>query len=154
MCPRRPSFCREPVQPASEFTRALEHEPPGKALDIACGGGRHSAWLTARGWTVKAVDLVPTIIPGVEFTPVDLEVEPLRPAVESLDLIVCWLYWQPNLLEGIADGVRQGGVVALAGKTSGRFATSLKNYRAAFPGWPELSVGEADDRAHFIARKP
>ncbi|MBE7190578.1 MAG: class I SAM-dependent methyltransferase, partial [Jatrophihabitans endophyticus] len=29
---------------------------PGRALDLACGEGRNALWLSARGWTVLAVD--------------------------------------------------------------------------------------------------
>ena len=29
---------------------------PGRALDIACGVGRHALWLAERGWQVTAVD--------------------------------------------------------------------------------------------------
>jgi hypothetical protein len=58
------------------------------------------------------------------------------------DLIVCWLYWQENLLPAIRAGARSGGHVALAGKTTGRFATSLQKYRQAFPKWKEISAGQ------------
>ena len=30
--------------------------PPGRALDVAAGEGRHALWLVRRGWTVDAVD--------------------------------------------------------------------------------------------------
>ena len=68
---------------------------------------------------------------------------------------MCWLYWQPDLLPAvIALGARAGGVVALAGKTTGRFATSLAQYRAAFPAWTEIAFsGEPVTRAFFIARR-
>ncbi|MDV2478502.1 class I SAM-dependent methyltransferase [Rhodococcus zopfii] len=36
-----------------EFTAAL---PQGRALDLACGEGRHSLWLATRGWEVDGVD--------------------------------------------------------------------------------------------------
>ena len=29
---------------------------PGRALDLACGEGRNSIWLAARGWQVTGVD--------------------------------------------------------------------------------------------------
>ena len=29
---------------------------PGRALDVACGLGRHALWLAGRGWKVTAVD--------------------------------------------------------------------------------------------------
>ncbi|MFZ2527065.1 MAG: class I SAM-dependent methyltransferase [Rhodococcus sp. (in: high G+C Gram-positive bacteria)] len=36
-----------------ESTAAL---PRGRALDLACGEGRHSLWLATRGWEVDGVD--------------------------------------------------------------------------------------------------
>jgi SAM-dependent methyltransferase len=35
---------------------ALAELPPGRALDLAAGQGRHALWLARRGWTVTAVD--------------------------------------------------------------------------------------------------
>ncbi len=124
-----------------------------KALDLAAGKGRVSIWLAERGWDVTAVDLEIGQIPGVRTIRADLEKHEYRVAPNAWDLIVCWLYWQPDLLPEIAAGVREGGVVALAGKTSGRFATSLGNYRNAFPGWREMSSGEDEWRVFFFARK-
>ena len=36
--------------------------PPGRALDLACGEGRHALWLARRGWEVEAVDVSPVAI--------------------------------------------------------------------------------------------
>jgi SAM-dependent methyltransferase len=36
--------------------RELADLPPGRALDLGCGEGRHAAWLARRGWDVVAVD--------------------------------------------------------------------------------------------------
>ena len=140
--------------PAPELTSALESVPPGQALDLACGAGRHSRWLAERGWQVTAIDQDPEAIPGVLCLQADLEDRDFGIFPDRWDLIVCWLYWQENLLPDIAAGVRGGGVVALAGKTSGRFATSLANYRSAFPGWIEMASGEDERLAFLIARKP
>ena len=139
--------------PSPEFVAALAEEPPGRALDLACGDGRHARWLAERGWKVTATDLIPTVIEGVEFTVTDLERKGHMIEPGKWDLIVCWLYWQPELLPPIAAGIRPGGIVALAGKTTGRFATSLTNYRKAFPNWTELHVAENETQTRFIARR-
>jgi|ERR1019366_3975101 SAM-dependent methyltransferase len=135
------------------LTSALEGLQPGNVLDLAAGAGRHAKWLAERGWNVTAVDLLNEPISGVRYIQADLEKHEYRVAPDAWDLIVCWLYWQPDLLAEIAAGVQAGGVVALAGKTEGRFATSLANYRQAFPGWTELVSGENETRAFLIARK-
>jgi SAM-dependent methyltransferase len=131
----------------------LEQIRPGVALDLACGSGRHARWLAERAWRVKAVDLLETGPPEVDYVRADLERHEFTIAPDAWDLIVCWLYWQPDLLAPIAEGVREGGRVALAGKTTGRFATSLAAYRAAFPGWKEIEAGQSESMAWLIARK-
>jgi SAM-dependent methyltransferase len=141
------------TSPAVELTAALDGGSGGDALDLACGAGRHSIWLRDRGWRVTAVDQVAPAIDGVTRVQADLERGEFRIAPNAWDLIVCWLYWQENLLRPIAAGVRPGGMVALAGKTTGRFATSLANYRRAFTGWEEIGSGESDGRAFWIGRK-
>lgn len=40
--------------------------PPGRAVDLACGDGRHAAWLAARGWRVEAVDFSTVAIAEAE----------------------------------------------------------------------------------------
>jgi SAM-dependent methyltransferase len=135
------------------LSSALSGVHPGKALDLAAGSGRHSLWLAERGWDVTAVDIQIEDIPGVHCIRADLENLKYRIAPDSWDLIVCWLYWQPDLLPWIARGVRKGGIVAIAGKTSGRFATSLMQFREAFNGWKEIASGQNESRAFFIAAK-
>lgn len=134
------------------LTATLTTAQPGKALDLAAGSGRHSLWLAERGWNVTAVDLETAPPPGIHFIKADLENHEYRIAPAAWDLILCWLYWQPDLLPEIAAGIRNGGIVAIAGKTSGRFATSLANFRSAFSGWRELASGEDEVRAFLIAR--
>ena len=141
------------AEPAAELTEVLRNLPPGQALDLACGAGRHSLWLAQRAWEVTAVDQTEATIPGVRFVKADLERHEFAIEPGAWDLIVCWLYWQADLLPAIAQGVREGGIVAMAGKTSGRFATSLENLRAGFPGWTELASGAAGERVWFIARQ-
>lgn len=124
-----------------------------RALDLACGSGRHAVWLASQGWDVTAVDIAVQPVPGITCVQADLEAHQFQIEPDSWDLIICWLYWQPDLMPEIAKGVRKGGMVGLAGKSSGRFATSLANYREAFPGWKELTAGEDGFKVFFIARR-
>ena len=139
--------------PAIELTAGLDGAPPGRALDLACGGGRHAVWLRDRGWAVTAVDLVAPDIDGITCIVADLERDGFSIGTNSWDAIVCWLYWQENLLPAIAQGIRPGGIVAIAGKTNGRFATSLRQFRRVLGEWTEISSGENDSRVYLIARR-
>jgi len=143
----------EPMSADPRLTSALEGLRPGAALDLACGSGRHAWWLAERGWKVTAVDFREEGPPGIDYIRADLERHEFTIAPNTWDLIVCWLYWQPDLLAPIAEGVREGGIAALAGKTTGRFATSAAGYRAAFPRWKEIDGGESGGMAWLIARK-
>ena len=51
-------------QPAATLIRALAvwNNPPGDALDLACGAGRHSLYLANAGWHVTAVDASETAL--------------------------------------------------------------------------------------------
>jgi SAM-dependent methyltransferase len=138
--------------PAIELTEALRNIPPGRALDLASGSGRHAIWLRDHGWHVTAVDLAVENIPGVTCIRANLERGEYAIEPGVWDLIVCWLYWQEDLLIPIANGVRDGGIIALAGKTSGRFATALDRYRSAFPNWQEIGAGHDEHKAFLIAR--
>jgi SAM-dependent methyltransferase len=141
--------------PAPELTAALTRlRPdfkPGKALDLACGAGRHAVWLRELGWDVTAVDRSDEF-PGAVRADLELAEFVIEP--EVWDLIVCWLYWQPDLVPAIARGVRAGGVVAMAGKISGRFAVTLDEIRAGFSGWKELASGQNEIRCFLIVEKP
>jgi SAM-dependent methyltransferase len=128
--------------------------PPGRALDLACGEGRHALWLRDRGWKVTAVDIAVGNIGGVTCIQADLESGGFAIEPNAWDLIVCWLYWQEELLPRIVGGVRSGGLVAMAGKTTGRFGTSLDRFRRVFRGWEPIGAGQDEYKVYFIAIKP
>jgi SAM-dependent methyltransferase len=42
--------------PNAEVERIVGDWPPGRALDLGAGEGRHAVWLASKGWQVTAVD--------------------------------------------------------------------------------------------------
>ncbi|SDC58736.1 Methyltransferase domain-containing protein [Geodermatophilus telluris] len=48
------------AEPNALVAELLRDVPPGTALDLAAGEGRHALWLAARGWRVTAVDFSAT----------------------------------------------------------------------------------------------
>ena len=51
-----------PAEPNRWIREATADLPPGRALDVAAGEGRHARWLAERGWRVDAVDFSPTAL--------------------------------------------------------------------------------------------
>src|SRR5580700_5737628 len=97
--------------PTAEVKRAASFLPPGRALDVACGNGRHAIWLQQNGWQVtavdrnaEAIDRIRADFPGIDARVMDLEKEVLWEA--TYDLVVCWLYFQPDLYPTIRKMVR------------------------------------------------
>ena len=107
-------------EPAPVLVRAAQLLPPGAALDLACGTGRHALYLAERGWRVTAVDASAVAIqmlagrsPTIDARVVDLEawfsIEP-----DSFDLICDLYYLQRSLFPQLRAGVRPGGLAVCA----------------------------------------
>lgn len=89
-----PNFILAVEQPAVD--RLLADLPPGRAVDAACGTGRHSANLVRHGHDVIGVDQSPQMleraaakVPAAQFTVGDLEELPLPDG--AADLVLCGL---------------------------------------------------------------
>ena len=94
----------------------------GRALDMACGTGRHALWLAEHGWEVTAVDNSRVGLQilrqraenkGVRIKTIaaDLEAHEFVIEPEAYDLIVICNYLQRDLFPSICEGVRPGGIV-------------------------------------------
>ncbi len=136
--------------PLSFVVEAAQGLPPGDALDLACGGGRHAIWLAERGWRVTAVDGSAAGIEilrkrsdglSIHALVADLEKHEYSIAPAAWDLIVISLYLQKDLFEPAKLGVKPGGVlIAITLLGAGRHrlqAGELKNY---FEGLGDPSV--------------
>ena len=115
--------------PATEVDEAAVHAiladlPAGIALDAACGTGRHSAHLRARGFEVTGVDanrsmltIAEAKVPDCDFRVGDLAALPVDD--DAVDVVVCSLalthveHIEPVLGE-FARVVRPGGSVVLS----------------------------------------
>ncbi|MGZ4560349.1 MAG: class I SAM-dependent methyltransferase [Mycobacteriaceae bacterium] len=54
--------------PAAALAERIAPLAPGRAVDLACGDGRHAHWLAERGWQVTGVDFSPVAIDRARAT--------------------------------------------------------------------------------------
>ncbi|MFE5741852.1 class I SAM-dependent methyltransferase [Streptomyces celluloflavus] len=102
----------------------LDKGPVGTALDAACGTGRQTAALTARGYRTIGVDQSPEMLDRARHNAPDAEyrrgfLERLPLADDSVDLALCTLAMThlPDLTAGVAElarVVRPGGRVIIS----------------------------------------
>jgi SAM-dependent methyltransferase len=149
----------EPLPLVVEFAQRLA---PGKALDLACGTGRHALWLAQHGWEVTAVDSSPVAIGllrqearGLPVRAVLADLEkgefPLTPA--AWDLIVVTYYLQRDLLAQLGPALTPGGlVIAVTLMGEGRFRAKPGELRACLHGWEVLHYRETTV-AEFVGQK-
>lgn len=135
------------VEPSPLVVLAASLLPPGRALDLACGRGRHTLYLRSLGWSVVAVDRLPGVADALTL---DLERDPLPFEDESFDLIVMTLYHQPSLWPEIRRLLRLGGLLVTSAKLTGRFAAAPGELRQ---GWDILRYSEENGIAEMLARK-
>jgi SAM-dependent methyltransferase len=144
--------------------RLLDVLPPGRVLDAACGTGRHSAWLAARGHEVVGVDASPDMLakaraklPDSQFELGDLAALPLSDC--SMDAALCALALvhlqdvRPAFAE-LARVVRPGGRIVISDVHP--FLVAL-GWQAQFrtadgaTGFVRLNAHLASDYAHAAA---
>lgn len=104
-------------EPPSGWVQRWSHliQPGGTVLDVACGRGRHTRWLAARGCAVTAVDRDAAALQGLQGLArtlvADLEGQPWPLPGECFDAVVVTHYlWRP-LLPDIARSVAETGVL-------------------------------------------
>jgi tellurite methyltransferase len=152
--------------PEKLVVEAVRGRKLGKALDLACGTGRHALYLAAQGWDVTAVDssgvaldiLSERAAEGLNVHPVlaDLEGGKFRIEADSWDLIVDCFYLQRDLFPSIRAGLKSGGLFVGVFPMSGinpAYLMRAGEGRELFGDWKPLHYAEAE-RTEIIAQKP
>lgn len=114
----------EPGPPHPAVVEAASARPPGRALDIACGTGRHSLWLAQQGWRVTGLDFS---IEGLTKASaaadksgriVDWVLADARawdPPGDPYDLVLLSFVQLPEVLERATAWIAPGGLLVTVG---------------------------------------
>jgi SAM-dependent methyltransferase len=117
------------VQPNRFLVAEIEGMAPGRALDLACGEGRHAVWLAQLGWTAQAVDFSDVAIEkgrrlaeahGVEVEWTVADLTEYEPEARAADLVLVFYLQLPEderraVVRTAADAVAPGGTFLLVG---------------------------------------
>jgi SAM-dependent methyltransferase len=170
------------LEPNARLVALVAKLPPGKALDLACGAGRHAIVLAENGWDVTAVDNSAVGVEiakkraaeknlKIDFRRADLEGGEFAIEENAFDLICDLFYLQRDLFAAMKNGVKAGGVIVAAihiygaDEPAGRFSLREGELREFFADFeilhhresPPADEGAGDRRrrkAEIIARKP
>jgi tellurite methyltransferase len=105
----------------SVYDEFLAGRPPGSALDVAGGVGRHAIWLADRGWRVKLVDISEVGIQQAEenakrtltTASIITELRDLNATQdlgrEQYDLVLAFFFLQRELFPALASALKPGG---------------------------------------------
>ena len=170
-------------EPSPLLIKAINDLKPGRALDIACGVGRHAIYLAQQGWQVTAVDSSRVGIGilqqrateaglMIDAHVADLEGAEFEIGPGAYDLICNFYYLQRDLFVAIRAGLRPGGLVVAAihlndGNRDAKphnpaFLLEPGELQTLFSDWEITYYREAasdegghhHDTAYLIARKP
>lgn len=146
-----------PDEPAAIVLRALDGVAPGRALDLACGAGRHARLLAERGWEVVAIDASAEALARIDDRRVttlqlDLERNPLPFPDASFDLVLIINFLHRPLFAEAMRVTRPRGRIVVQTKADGRFALAPGELHEIFEGWELVFEDQASTRA-ILARR-
>ncbi|MEM7356570.1 MAG: methyltransferase domain-containing protein [Acidobacteriota bacterium] len=178
------SLASEPAEWLVAHRNLLGSEPLGRALDVACGGGRNAAYLARLGFTVDALDVSDVVIgwlqerverEGLSVHPrsCDLTCEPLPR--REYQVVLNFNYLQRDLFAALKAATAPGGLVVFEsftrlqvklplGPSAPEHTLELGELRCAFSDFEILDYREttlfpedipkARALASLVARRP
>lgn len=165
------------THPSALLVQWQDQLPVGRALDVACGGGRNALWLCARGNRVIAVDISVVALErlrgarrpeGASLDTVAFDLDRGLPDLAgAFDLIIKMRYLNLPLIPPLIGRLAKGGVLVCevllradepgAGPSSPRFRAEPGALLAATRGlevmyYDEGAVIDPDGRTVHLAR--
>lgn len=160
-----------PAVPNEWITSRSDGAAPGRALDVACGAGRHAVRLAEQGWHVTAVDFSPAAIERTRAAAraagvsIDARVgdcsgpSALMPGPagsRGYDLIIIAFFHDVSLLSSLDELLAPGGRVLVVthapssrrGPADPALRPAAREVAAALPGGLTVTVCEESARGY------
>ncbi len=104
-----------PQNVSSIVEKYIEHAKVGNAIDIACGTGRNTHYLSDLGFMVDAIDISDYALSRVKnsatITKIDTDLDKYNLTQNKYDLIVNINYLNRRLVSQMKDALKSGGVL-------------------------------------------
>ncbi len=148
--------------PDPVLQKALAFAPPrGRALDVACGRGRHAIALAHRCYRVDAVDISPLGLASAReragMLPIrwiEADLDGWAPEPDAYSVIVCVDFSDARLFRRLAHALVPGGVLAYASNPRGSRSHGPRRGDAArwFSSLATLHSIDGSKRVEFVGR--
>ncbi len=103
-----------PDKPIELITKYAKLATGTKALDVACGMGRHSRYLASIGFDVDALDISSVAIETLQdiphIHPQEVDFDTYTFQKEHYDLIICTFFLKRELFPKITEALKEGGL--------------------------------------------
>lgn len=155
--------------PNPELSGLVSDLPPGRALDLGTGRGRHAIWLAQQGWRVVAVD----------FSAVGIEQARMRAAQAGVDVewavgdartwepregqvfdlvVIAYMHLEAEAMQRAAEWLRPGGRLLVLGHavrnlTHGHGGPKDARYLHTPESLRDKAVGLEIDRCEEVVRE-
>jgi len=150
-------------EPDPLLAKALAFAPPrGRALDVACGRGRHAIALAHRGYRVDAVDISPVGLASAReraaMLPIrwiEVDLDGWQPEANAYAVIVCVDFSDDRLFGRLVRALAPGGVLAYASNPRGTRSHGQRPGDAAhwFSSLATLHSRDDEKRVEFVGRR-
>ncbi|MEA3434096.1 MAG: methyltransferase domain-containing protein [Campylobacterota bacterium] len=103
-----------PDKPIKLITDFAKLATGTKALDIACGMGRHSKYLASMGFDVDALDISSVAIEALQNIPhihaQEVDFDSYTFPKDHYDLIICTFFLKREIFPKITEALKEGGI--------------------------------------------
>jgi SAM-dependent methyltransferase len=134
----------------------------GRAIDVACGRGRHAIALARRGFRVEAVDISPAALASGRERAPDLPIEWREADLDDAEIeegayavVVCVDFTEERLLPRLLGALAPKGILVFAARPRERCRYGPRPGEVArwFRSLETLLHREDDERVEYVGRR-